>query len=109
VLARLREQDPLLVEEPNEVLPRHVKEVGGLLGGQLFADRHDGDRVAARHHLGDALEHAEHRLGDGERLALGTHELALRGAPLRRVSHGAHRSEESLDLRALLGRRGIGG
>jgi hypothetical protein len=30
-----------------------------LLGGDLLADRHHGDRVAARHDLGHALEHAE--------------------------------------------------
>jgi hypothetical protein len=45
VLAGLRERKALLVEEPNEVLAGYVEEVGGLLGGQLFADGHDRDRV----------------------------------------------------------------
>ena len=38
VLSGLREGNPLLIEEPHEVLARDVQEVGGLLRGQMFSD-----------------------------------------------------------------------
>ena len=44
----------------------------------FLADRHDGDRVAARHHFGNALEHVEDRLGQRDGLAVRPDELAAR-------------------------------
>jgi hypothetical protein len=38
MFARPRERDPLLLEQTNEVLPRHLKQVGRLLGRELLAD-----------------------------------------------------------------------
>jgi hypothetical protein len=62
MLAGLQKQDVALVEQADPLLPGDVQEIGRLLCRDLAADRHDGDRVAACHDLGHALEDVEDAL-----------------------------------------------
>jgi len=52
MLAGLRVGKLARVEQPDEVLARHVEEVGRLLRRELLAGRDDGDRIAAGQNLG---------------------------------------------------------
>ena len=56
-----------LLQERHEMRPRHVEQVGRLLGCQLGVDRHQRHRVAARHLLQDIKQqaHGHGRQGEG--------------------------------------------
>ncbi len=72
MLARLSKWDPPLVQEPHEVLPRDVEQVGRLLRRHFSTNRHNGDRIASCHHLGDPLEDVEDGRRQRDRFTLRT-------------------------------------
>jgi hypothetical protein len=73
------ERDPALLDQLDDVRPRHVQQFGGLLRGDLGDDRHDGHAVALGelpHRLG---EHAVQGRRDHGLRPIGANEASLTG------------------------------